>query len=95
MKNLEITSEDVLYTIIHTELTMLWQEVENLNDSAMIDECFSMANLFNQTKVLDIVDNYHMKGRITSKERKVLDDFYVLIHTSIMQGEDGDILQFR
>ena len=95
MADLKLDERESPYSYMSKEIAMIREEVNNLDDGALSDECFAMAFRFNEHKVLAIIEEYNFKGRIKKDKRKYLENFYILVHTELMWGTDGSILHFR
>lgn len=95
MTDLKLDERESPYTYMSKEIEMMRNEVNNLDDNSLIDECYAIAFRFNERKVLGIIEEFNYKGRIKKHERKYLENFYVLVHTELMWGIDGTILHFR
>ena len=92
---LKLNENESLYTIMYAEYTQLRQEVNNLDDPSMVEECNSIASMFDHTEALNIVGEFYLTSKLSSENRKVLDGLYVLAHTSLLWSDDGEILHFR
>jgi len=89
---LEIT--EVPYTHMSLEIELLKNEISNLDDDALLDECFSNKFSLRDKGVSKISNIFLSKGKIDKKQRKYLENFYILIHTELMWGTDGSLLHF-
>lgn len=92
---LKLMENESPYTLMNNEHTMLKQEVANLDNDAMIEECGNLASMFNHTEVLHIIGEYYLNGKISKDSRSTLEGFYILAHTSLLWSDSGEILHFR
>ena len=95
MENLKLQEGESPYTYMIKELDMLNVEISGLDDDALVDECFNLAYKFGEMKVLGISEDFLLSGKLSKKNRKYLDNFYILVHTGIVWSVDGEVLHFR
>jgi len=95
MSTLKMIEGQEAYTYFHQEIKLVSEEVTNLDDEALVDECYSILMQFPSSDLDKIMNYYEKHKSLTSTQRKSLEGFYILAYTELCWSDNGQILHIR
>lgn len=95
MSALVIHENENVFTVIHLELELVAREVKNLDNAALVDECYNISLNYHHFEAIAVINKYYKDGKLLPEDRTTLDNFYILVHTRLCWGDNGKVFDIR